>query len=230
MEVYIYSDESGVFDKKNNDFYVYGGIILLGKQAKDEWTRRYIKAETDIRSIGYYKENTELKASILSNKHKGKLFRSLNQPYKFASIVNQNSIRDEIFKTKKHKQRYLDYVYKITVKRAISNLITKGIIEKGSLQNLNFYIDEHSTATNGRYELQEGLLQELKHGTFNYQYTHFFEPLLPDLKSINLSFCNSEKTTLIRAADIIANKVYFYAVNNIIDDLKCDNLFIDLHP
>ena len=27
MRIFIYSDESGVFDKKHNDIFVYGGLI-----------------------------------------------------------------------------------------------------------------------------------------------------------------------------------------------------------
>lgn len=29
MELFIYSDESGVFDSVHNDYYVYGGLILV---------------------------------------------------------------------------------------------------------------------------------------------------------------------------------------------------------
>ena len=31
MDIYIYSDESGVFDKEHNDFFVFAGVILLGE-------------------------------------------------------------------------------------------------------------------------------------------------------------------------------------------------------
>ena len=34
-ELYVYSDESGVFDKIHNDVYVFGGLILLGKDKRD---------------------------------------------------------------------------------------------------------------------------------------------------------------------------------------------------
>ena len=30
MDLFIYSDESGVFDKEHNEIYVYGGLIFLG--------------------------------------------------------------------------------------------------------------------------------------------------------------------------------------------------------
>lgn len=41
MNIYIYSDESGVFDKEHNDYFVFGGLILLGKEEKENWSRKY---------------------------------------------------------------------------------------------------------------------------------------------------------------------------------------------
>ena len=72
-------------------------------------------------------------------------------------------------------------------------------------------MDEHTTATDGRYELKEALEQELKIGTYNYSYSVFYKPIFPNLKTLNMRFCNSQKVTLVRSADIIANKVYFEA-------------------
>lgn len=35
INIYIYSDESGVFDKKYNNIYVFGGVIILGSKEKE---------------------------------------------------------------------------------------------------------------------------------------------------------------------------------------------------
>lgn len=35
MNIYIYSDESGVFDKKHNNIYVFGGVIIIGSKEKE---------------------------------------------------------------------------------------------------------------------------------------------------------------------------------------------------
>ena len=32
MNIYIYSDESGVFDQKNGKVFVFGGLIFLEKK------------------------------------------------------------------------------------------------------------------------------------------------------------------------------------------------------
>lgn len=49
MRIFIYSDESGVFDKKHNDIFVYGGLILLSKEQKEEAAQRYSHAEKTVR-------------------------------------------------------------------------------------------------------------------------------------------------------------------------------------
>ena len=209
MNIYIYSDESGVFDKKHNDTYVFGGVIALGKDEQEVWSRRYAAAEKVIRQKKAVPDDFELKATNVTNGEKGKLFRSLNKCYKFSVIIRQQKVMDRIFENKKSKQRYLDYAYKIGVKRALEDLIKKGIIVADDIQRIYFYVDEHTTATNGRYELKEGLEQELKVGTFNSDYMIYYPPIFPKLHSVELNFCNSQTKLLVRAADIVANRIYY---------------------
>lgn len=162
MNLYIYSDESGVFDQKNNDLFVFAGLLLLGTQEKDKWSRKYSNAEKTMREKLSLNHSIELKASNIPNDLKGKLFRSLNHCHKFAAIIEQKNVLERIFDSKKDKQRYLDYVYKVVVKKALEDLLSKKIIIEADIDRLYFYVDEHTTATNGKYELREGLEQELK--------------------------------------------------------------------
>lgn len=211
MEIYIYSDESGVFDKAYNRYFVFGGILFLSKEDRDVCARKYIKAEKDVKESMQLAKNQEAKAAVIDNKYKNKLFRALNNQYRFGVIVDQQKLLDRIFASKKDKQRYQDYAYKIAVKRLLEKLIHEGTIIPEKVETLTFYVDEHTTATNGCYELREGLEQEFKSGTYNYQFSRFFPPIFPTLKSLNLQYCNSGKKVLIRAADIIANKVFYLA-------------------
>lgn len=226
MNIYVYSDESGVLDKAHNDIFVFGGLIILESSKKDEWSRRYSAVEKSIRRSSLKYGTSELKASRISNKDKGKLYRSLNNCYKFGVVVKQKELRNDIFINKKTKQRYLDYAFKIAFKRACENMINKKIILPKSVENIYLYIDEHTTATDGRYELREGLEQELKIGTFNYDYTHFFPPIFPTLKSLDLKFCNSESKLLVRASDIVANRIFYLANNKKIRYVKNEYFFV----
>lgn len=213
MNIFIYSDESGVFDYIHINIYVFGGIVFLNKNDRDICSRTYSKAENDIRRSNSITNDVELKASAISNKNKGKLYRSLNKYYKFGVIINQQQLLERIFLSKKDKQRYLDYAYKIAVKRFFQCLIQEKVIEPNEVERLYFYVDEHTTATNGRYELKQALEQEFKLGTYSMNYHTFYPPIFPLLQSVELSYCNSRAKVLIRSADIIANNIYHKAIN-----------------
>lgn len=218
MDLFIYSDESGVFDKEHNEIFVYGGLIFLGKEEKDNYARKYVAAEKSIR-LGKYSVDTELKACKITNKEKGKLYRSLNNTIRFGIVINQRNVLERIFLSKKDKQRYLDYAYKVGLKRTLQRLIKEGKIIADDIGTIHIYNDEHSTATNGRYELREGLEQEFKLGTYNLKYDKFFPPLFEKMGGIELLFCDSSSVTLIRAADIVANRIYYMALNRKLENM-----------
>ncbi|MBQ7756323.1 MAG: DUF3800 domain-containing protein [Oscillospiraceae bacterium] len=228
MNLFVYSDESGVFDNKHEKFFVFGGLILTNKNDKDILSRKYIKAEKCLRYK--YPFTKELKATHISNSDKGKLFRSLNSCYKFAVVIRINEVNNKIFDHKKDKQRYLDYAYKIALKNALLDMEKKGLIQLSNVDNLYIFTDEHTTATNGLYELKESIEQEFKRGTFNYNYMIHYPPIIPRLQSVKLKYCNSETVTLVRAADIIANKVYYKAKKNKIEDIITEKFFVKYLP
>ena len=231
MNIYVYSDESGVFDKEHNDYFVFAGIILLGTESKNEWSRRYSHAESVLRKFKGVLPDYELKATNITNKEKSQLYRSLNSCYKFGIIIKEKQILDSIYSDKKTKQRFLDFAFKIAVKRAFEEFIKLDILDPATVERIYFYADEHSTATNGRYELREALEQEFKHGTFNSMYSKFFPPIFPNMKSVDLEYCNSATKLLIRSADIVANKIYYMARNNLHFNLALlENLFISYFP
>lgn len=214
MDLFIYSDESGVFDYKHNDYFVFGGLICFGKEQKDAIQRKYIHVENVLREHKYTDPNLELKASNISNADKGKIFRSLNSTYKFCVLIKEKTLDYRVFENPRHKQRYLDFAYKLALKKCLKCLLLNGIINVDDINCVHVYVDEHVTATDGKYELRENLLNEFKFGTFNFEYDHFFEPILPNIQNVEVSFCDSKKTTLVRAADIIANHCYHNAIKN----------------
>lgn len=209
MNLFVYSDESGVFDKAHNKYFVFGGLILFSKEERDNFSRQYLNVEKILRNKRHYEQNQELKACKITNADKSKLFRATNQVYRFGVVVDQQKVIDDVFNSKKDKQRFLDYAYKEAVKDALKSLIDRGTLNPDEVENLYFFVDEHTTATDGEYELREGLEQEIKIGTYNNNFSIFFPPILPEVKCIQLTFCNSNSKTLIRAADIVANRIYF---------------------
>lgn len=230
MNIFIYSDESGVFDKSHNKFFVFGGLLFLSKEERDTWNRKYIHAENTIRKIEHKPPLSEIKAYNIENKSKNKLYRSLNQVEKFGIIIKQQELHDRIFSHKKGKQRYLDWAFKMSIKSKFEELISREFINPDEVENLYFCVDEHTTATNGLYELRESLEQEFKYGTYNFSSMVYHPPIFPKLNSVEVSYCNSAAKTLVRAADIVANHIFFLA-NTVEFPLICkNNLHITYHP
>ena len=97
------------------------------------------------------------------------------------------------------------------------------------VNNILVFVDEHTTATDGLYELREGLLEEFKNGTFNFKYDKFFPPLFPQMNNVDVCYCNSEKQALIRASDIVANRVYYHSISNKLDRIS-DKVFLTYLP
>ncbi|MBO5567001.1 MAG: DUF3800 domain-containing protein [Succinivibrio sp.] len=146
---------------------------------------------------------------MISNKEKSKLFRSLNQCIKFGVVIKQQTLHNKIFSDKKTKQRYLDWAFKMGIKNCFLQLIKAKIINPQEVKNLHVFADEHSTATNGRYELEESLEQEFKIGIFNQQWNKYHESIFPRMNKVEVKYCDSKNVTLVKAADIVANKIFY---------------------
>ncbi|CCK86418.1 Putative uncharacterized protein [Lactobacillus equicursoris DSM 19284 = JCM 14600 = CIP 110162] len=230
MDIYIYSDESGVFDAKHNRYFVFAGTVFLSKKDKEKWERLYLHNERTVRNSESLMPGEEVKATTVSNKSKNKLYRSLNRVEKFGIVISEKDVLDNIFDDKKSKQRYLDYAYKIGVKRKLQHLIDIGKIDPSKVRSIHFFVDEHTTATNGRYELREGLEQEFRIGTYNWKYTAFFPPIFPNLSILTLSFCDSRTKTLVRTADIVANRLFFCVITNKVPKMLRSNFQVVYLP
>lgn len=209
MDLYVYSDESGVFDQANQNHFVFGGVIFLSSREKELACRRYQSVEENIRMRRpEFRDGQEIKASNVGRKEKGSIYRSMNPWLKFGVVMHLKRLNPCIFSNKRSKQRYMDYAYKIGLKYVLAELIRKKTIDPKNVRQIHVYCDEHSTATNGLYEMREALLSEFKYGTFNYTYDCFFEPLFPNVINVEVDFCSSASTTLVRPADIVANHIY----------------------
>ena len=113
-------------------------ISYLPKEERDICGRKYIAAERVIREREHFDLVSEVKATTISNTNKGKLYRSINQIEKFGVVINEKKVLDSIFSVKKSKQRYLDFAYKISVKRKFEDLIKRGIIIPNQVEGIYF--------------------------------------------------------------------------------------------
>lgn len=211
MSIFVYADESGVFDREHNDVFVFGGLIFLSREERDIARRRYQSAEKKMRKSGAANGHGEMKAIYLNNKQKSSMYRSMNPYHRFGVVVRQKQVNENIFANRKSKQRYLDYAFKRGVKSALEYLLFVGELSSDEVDNIYVYMDEHTTATDGRYELRESLETEFKIGTFNGTWNKFFPPLFPGMNTVEFQLRDSCQDALVRAADITANRLFYAA-------------------
>ncbi len=215
--IYVYSDESGVFDPFHFDYYAFGGIIFLSEEEKNEAAHHFHHTVTQIRGD---KCKSELKASNLATSNKYKLMKSISKYIIFGAVINLNMINKNILKDKKTKQRYLDFAYKMGLKNVFKKLIDENIIFPNDPIILNVYCDEHTTATDGLYELKESLEMEFKRGNMNFYTDEYFPPLFKRLNDVRVTYLDSKTSIYIRMADIIANFIYSMANFNLSTHLR----------
>lgn len=205
IDLYVYLDESGVFDKVHNDTFVYGGIIYTDLQKKTLAERRYRAIENRLRKSGKYKDCPELKASVLENKDKRNLFSSLDG-YRFAVVIRQRRLSDRVFSSMKNKEDFLNSAVRVALRDAVTGLLRIGELNHDDKVRFHIEADERPTATNGKDSLANAICQEFREGAISLG--RHYPPILPNTVSVEVRHRKSESTTLVRAADIIVNRVY----------------------
>ena len=62
MDIFVYSDESGVFDCYHSQYFVFGGGAFLDRETMESAARRYLTVEKEIRKENLIYSEDELKA------------------------------------------------------------------------------------------------------------------------------------------------------------------------
>ncbi len=230
VNITVFSDESGVFDKKHNDFYVFAGLVFIDDESIKVSRKMYKKAESTVRCSSDISSDVEIKACNISNAAKGSLFRSLNNFEKFGIVIDQKELVDDIFRSKMTKQRYLDSAFTLAVREKLDVMIRRRIIDPSKVNSLKFCIDNHSNTGDKIYEFRETLEETFKEGIINKEAVYYRKPLFSNLQSVQIEYCDSKKNVLIRASDIIANKLFFMAVNNDFTPLRNRNFDVVTRP
>ena len=120
--VCVFSDESGVFDKGSNKYFVFGGLILdAGKEEVSKVSSLYTNMENHMRCKSEYANLGELKANLLSFQDRRRIFATLVPFNKFGVVIQLDALLEKIFTSKKSKQRFQDYAYKIGLKMLSKN-------------------------------------------------------------------------------------------------------------
>lgn len=227
---------------KNNpqqSIFVYGGIYFLSKDEADNFARQYKSIVNSIKSKycnSFSKDNTinenfckthsssschyqcpELKSSKLHSKHRRHLINFIKKYNTSVVVVNNLKLKDYIFENKASIGRYKDYAIKREVKNIIEKLISENKINPSMPVKIFLNLDQQTTVSNGYYDLEHTIKEELMHGIFNFNYGVAYPPILSEV-FIKIKYKDSYYSYNIQAADLlvgeIRHKYYNFLQNN----------------
>lgn len=207
QHIKIFLDDSGIFTSGGSDnYFIYAGYVFLSGEERSIANREYRTLSDAIRTeVGH---SGELKASMLQHaKHRRALVNVLKRYESVAAVVNLTRIKPYIMANKLSIHRYKDYAIKIAIKRKLDTLISAGKLQADMKTELDIFIDEQHTSTDGYYNLKESILEELAHGVRNYDYGTFHPPLFSNGLTVKVQFCNSAGNYLVQASDLLANRM-----------------------
>lgn len=203
QQLYFYIDDSGVLHT-NEDYFIYAGYVFLNAEDKDIAKRKY---KTLADNIGKkLKINNELKSAQLAPKHKRALYNVLKHEHSLCVCVHNKDVYDNIMNNKQSRHRYKDYILKRAIKQRIIKLIQLGYVNPQEFVSLKIHIDEQLTATDGYYDLESTIYEELVKGINNFDYNTFYPPILKGGAKIKIKFLDSKNDYLIQASDVLANR------------------------
>lgn len=130
-------------------------------------------------------------------------------------LINNDKIYPSIKENTASRGRFLDYSLKLLIKQTISELIKENFINSNLPTKLVLNIDEQTTKTNGYYNLKESIIEELKYGIYNFNYSTVYPPILNNDLDVRICYQKSEKSYLIQASDLIAGTIRRTYLNNI---------------
>lgn len=239
--IYINMDDSGrlVKGEPNELVFVYGGVFFLSLEQQESFARQY-KSLVSLIKPKYckdFKENDnidnkfcsthtyqnckyncpELKSNMLMSKDRRRLLNFIKRFDTSVAVVSNYKIKDSIFDNKASKGRFKDYIIKREVKRIVENLISQNRINCNQPVKLILNLDEQSTVSNGYYDLESSIKEELQFGIMNYDYAISFPPILSSV-SVHIKYRNSYYNYPVQAADLLVGEVrhcyYNYLQNN----------------
>lgn len=196
QEIYINLDDSGKLTKKEQ-ISVYGGLVFLSKCEKDKFITQYRSIINDIK-CSYCKvldkcnhicpeiKNTNIKAS-----DKRRIMNYIKKYYIVALVIKNENVYEHIKDSKAAKGRFIDYSIRRMIKEIIKTLIKNKNINPNKPIKIIINIDQQSTKNNGYYKLHDGLVEELKYGIVNYNYSKTIKPILFSDLEIKISYQDS---------------------------------------
>ena len=215
QKLYIYMDDSGKVNNNENSC-VYGGLFFYDTNEISNFLNRYKSLIKKIK-CNYCKNNNnecnkdclEIKGTTkLKNSHRRWIYNLVKKQNNFGIFIMNKKIYSKIMDNKSSRGRFVDYAQKRIIKEIIMYSVKLGKIDINKELELYIKIDQAETKSNGYYNLEESIYEELVNGIINYDYSMVRVPILKSKLRVDVTYYNSKYNYGIQAADMIANYLH----------------------
>ena len=103
----------------------------------------------------------------------------------------------------------------VFIMKLMKFLISDEKIDPNKPIRLIINIDQQSTKSNGYYNLHDGLIEELKYGIVNFNYSSLIKPIIYSDLDILISYQDSGKSYVVQAADLLAGTIRKKAIEEL---------------
>lgn len=217
--IYINLDDSGKLTRKEK-ISVYGGLVFLSKEERDKFIVQYRGIINEIKckyclldKDKCFKKCPEIKNTNIMATDKRRIMNYINKYFVISLIIQNDKVYDYVISNKASKGRYIDFTLRVLIKRTIEELIKIGKIDANESVKIILNIDEQTTKSNGYYNLHDGIVEELVHGIYNYNYDKTFKPILNNGLELVITYQDSGKSYAVQAADLISGTIRRTAIN-----------------
>lgn len=218
--IYINMDDSGVLHQ-NDSYCVYGGIVLLGKEARDKFIRQYksilngIKCDyCQIKKANCSHKCPEIKHSNIYPYHKRRLYNLIKKTNTFAIVINNHKVNENIMSSKSSRGRFRDYCQRRIIKEILQSMLSKNLIDPYKPTKLIIRIDQQGTSTDTNRAFTYDIQHELTDGIYNVNYDLVYPKIIYSKLKIDLKYVVSNNHVCIQASDLIAGKVRSILLSN----------------
>ena len=223
QEIYINLDDSGKLTPKET-ISAYGGLVFLSKKEKDKFITQYRSIINSIK-CGYCKNGKkcdkkcnklcpEIKNTNIKPSDKRRIMNYVKKYYIVALVIKNDEVYEHIKSSKAAKGRFVDYAIRRMIKDMVNSLIKCNSINPNRPLRLIINIDQQTTKSNGYYNLHDGLIEELKYGIVNYNYSAKIDPIIYSDLEIRITYQDSNKSYVVQAADLLAGTIRKTALDN----------------
>lgn len=214
-EIFILMDDSGKLNKNENSC-IFGGLFFYSSNEYMNFVNKY-KNIIDQIKCKYCHQNSkhcdkhciEIKGTTrLSKSDKRRIFNLVKKEKNFGVFIKNSKVFAPIINDKSARGRFCDYAQKRIIKEIILYSIRNHFIDPNQPLKLYIKIDECKTKSNGYYNLQDSIYEELVNGIINYDYSMIHKPILSGSLIVKVKTYDSKYNFGIQSADIMSHYLH----------------------